>query len=1048
MDSRFAICPVHVGRDDALRRLAATPAAGTITTIAGPAGVGKSRLAAEVLQLADSRGMSRLVARCAPDATAPYAPFVGALRRWTRSLHDDELERLFDGPAVLAAALLPEVAPIVRLPSQAPQQEDLFAAVWQLLRRLAAPDGCLLLVEDLHWADPESLRLFAYLGRELADLDVWLVGTYRSDELHRRHPLTPMLGDLSRAGVLEEITLEPLGREDVRRMVSAILDDTEVGDEFLNSLMERTAGNPFFVEETLKVLLERGDIYRQDGDWARRDLADIEMPTSVRETLLARARALGEADLEVLHLAALAGDELEPAVLRLAAGTDQERLDTLIGTAIRLQLIGERRDGRRVGYVFRHALTREAFAEELVGPARARAHRRLAEAILAVHGDDLDAVAASLAEHYVKAGETAEAVTFGLRAARRAVRASALDEAGRQYERAIGMLTEDAPERLVLLLEAADSLLDGADRRLALAFAEEARATARKRQDPAAEARALCSLQRHVWETGDTRAALSLSREAHALARQGDEATEGYVLSRLTRALALADRPEEASELIPRGIDLATAAGDFRALSLLHGTRMMVAFHGAQFDDALRAALEASRRAGDGRTERNLFTNAGYISLWCGNLDAARQWLEKAVELHERFAPHDRYAEAGYAWLLALTGDYDEAQRHAIPLRDVANVPTRIVALTAEYEVVEQRGGAEVGTVADELWELARRTGEAQRSVPALSARARSVLLSEDATTASPLFWEVLQATTTATGRGSHWMFSPDFARALHEDGQRDELRRWAAAVRELTENDPTPHNRAAAALTAAYLAGTQDDVASARDGFTDAIARYRGMPCPAREAQALIALAELEWRADCAEASARAARSALDLASRLGAKAMEERAAVVAHRAETPAVLVTLLFTDIVSSTERLSAIGDRAWSSVLARHHDLVRRELQRFKGREIDTTGDGFLAVFDSPAQGLRCALAVRDALAASGIELRAGLHTGEVQLLGDKIVGLAVHIAARVSAAAGSGEVLVSRTVRDLVAGSGLTFSDRGNHRLKGVEGEWQLFAVGS
>lgn len=1048
VESRSAICPVYVGRDDALRRLAAPPEQGTITTIAGPAGVGKSRLAAEALRLAEERGLSRLVGQCAPDATTPYAPFVGALRRRTRSLGDGELAALFDGPTVLSAALLPEVASVVGSPVQAPRQEDLFAALWQLLRRLARPGGCVLLLEDLHWADVESLRLLSYLGRELEDLDVWIVGTYRSDELHRRHPLTGVLAELSRARLLDEIMLEPLGREDVRRMVSSILDDTTVGDEFIDALLERTTGNPFFIEETLKVLLERGDIYREAGDWARRELTDIEMPESVRDTLLARTRTLQEADLDLLRLAALAGDQLEPAVLCRAAGVDQDRLDDLIALGIGLQLLGERREGPRVGYVFRHALTREAFADELVGPTRARAHGRLAEALRAAHADDPDAVAASLAHHYAQAGATAEAIDFSLRAARRAVRASALEEAARQYERALHMMDTNAPERLGVLLEAADAILDAPDRRLALAFAEEARDLARARRDPGGEARALCVFRAELWESGDTPGAVALMREAHALARQADAATEALVLARLTRMLALADQADRAADLITRGIELAEKTGDYGSLSALYGTRMMVAFHGAEFDDALRAGLEATRRGGDGRTERNLLTNAGYISLWTGELGEARRWLEQAVELYRRFAPRDHYAEAGYWWLLALSGEYDEALAGAIRLREDKNVPTRIVALTAEYEVTEQRDEARAAGVAEELWSLAQRTGESQRSIPALSARARNLMFSGDTGAAGPLFWELVEATRTATGRGSHWLFSPDFASALHDDGQREELGRWAQAVHALTAGDPTPHNLAADALVSGYLAATGDEIEAARIAFGTAADRYRAMGAPARAAEALLGLANLEWRADRAEPSAESARAALDLASRIGALRIERRAADTARRAETPPVLATLLLTDIVSSTERLSAVGDRAWSSVLARHHSLVRRELQRFNGREIDTTGDGFLAMFDSPAQGVRCALAVRDSLASSGIDVRAGLHTGEVQLFGDKVVGLAVHIAARVSAAAGSGEVLVSRTVRDLVAGSGLSFADRGTRTLKGVEGEWQLFAVES
>jgi pimeloyl-ACP methyl ester carboxylesterase len=172
----------------------------------------------------------------------------------------------------------------------------------------------------------------------------------------------------------------------------------------------------------------------------------------------------------------------------------------------------------------------------------------------------------------------------------------------------------------------------------------------------------------------------------------------------------------------------------------------------------------------------------------------------------------------------------------------------------------------------------------------------------------------------------------------------------------------------------------------------------------------------------------------------------IEEFLTGVRHGPEPDRVLATVLFTDIVGSTEKAAALGDRRWRDLLDRHHHVVRRELGRFRGREIDTTGDGFLATFDGPARAVRCARALSDGVRALGLDVRAGLHTGEIELHDKKVSGLAVHIGARVAAAAGAGEVLVSSTVKDLVAGSGLQFQDRGSQALKGVPGEWHLFAL--
>jgi class 3 adenylate cyclase len=160
----------------------------------------------------------------------------------------------------------------------------------------------------------------------------------------------------------------------------------------------------------------------------------------------------------------------------------------------------------------------------------------------------------------------------------------------------------------------------------------------------------------------------------------------------------------------------------------------------------------------------------------------------------------------------------------------------------------------------------------------------------------------------------------------------------------------------------------------------------------------------------------------------------------------ERDRVLATVLFTDLVGSTERARELGDRRWVELLDSHNAAVRRELIRFSGREIDTAGDGFLAAFDGPARAVRCARAVVDAVGGLGLQVRAGVHTGECEVLGDKLAGLAVHVGARVAAQARPGEVLVSSTVRDLIAGAGIELEDRGMHALKGVEGPRQLFAV--
>ena len=185
------------------------------------------------------------------------------------------------------------------------------------------------------------------------------------------------------------------------------------------------------------------------------------------------------------------------------------------------------------------------------------------------------------------------------------------------------------------------------------------------------------------------------------------------------------------------------------------------------------------------------------------------------------------------------------------------------------------------------------------------------------------------------------------------------------------------------------------------------------------------------------------------DLAAWVGDEAAAEVERFFSGREEAhvpDSILTTVLFTDIVGSTERAAGLGDRAWRDLLARHHATVRRELARFRGQELDTAGDGFFATFDGPARAIRCAQAVIAEVRELGLDLRAGLHTGECELHDGKLAGIAVGIGARVAAEAGPGQVVVSSTVKDLVAGSGIEFADLGVHALKGVPGEWRLYVV--
>jgi class 3 adenylate cyclase len=1043
MTIHSALCSVRVGRDREVETLRTLSVTRRMTLITGPAGIGKSQLSLEALRIAREEGLSTLVGNCTPELTLPFAPFVNALRRRTRRLEPENLAELFGGSAALSATLLPEVARSLDLDVEPQSQDDLFASIWQLLRRLASAGGCILLLEDLHWADSDTLGLMSYLSRELEGLDLWIVGTFRADEIHRRHPLVKVLAELSRERRYEEIALVHLTRAEIAEMVRTIFSGTDVDDEFIDALFERTIGNPFFIEEMLRVLIDQGDLYQESGGWARRDLSQIELPMTVRETLLTRVRSLQPHEVEFIHVAAVAGQRLDLEVLAAAIGQPMDVVEGIVGNALALQLLSELHEKRGGSYGFRHAVTREALIEEMVGADRRLAHRRVAQAIEQVHGGNLQPYVIELADHYHASGSDEQAIKFGRQAAAAAAASFAIDEAGRLYGRTLALLPDPSPERVGILLDAATIAIQATDRRLAVSLAAEARGLAHASGDRFGEMGANVLLARDRSLAGDTPGGIPYLREALELVRGVDEFHEAMARDRLARDLTRIDRVQEALALLAESFDVAERSSNYESLVSMHVTAMLNSPYGPEFEQHLEAGRRAARQCGSLKPEFEICQAAGYVTLWCGDFTRSMELFTRALDLRESFLPHDRYTEAGYAWLLALMGRYDESAA-ACSGSDDSTAPTRMVALTALCEIAQRRADLSIDRLLDEFLTTGTHSGETQRSVPALSARARRLLTLEGASAASSEFWNVLEVTTSARGRGSHWLFSPDYAMALAREGDEAELARWAEAVGAVTENDPQPHNRAADALVQGLVKLLQRDFDAARELLSASASGYRTMGCPAREVEALIATSNLERRVGDFTASSVAAERALAIASGIGASTLEEQATQAAKASRTTTVLTTVLFTDLVNSTVRLAELGDREWKHLLELHDAAVRRQLDRHAGREIKTTGDGFLATFDTPAEAIRCARGIRQSLESLGIEVRVGVHTGQCDLYGDDIAGIAVNLAARVCARGEAGQILVTSTVRDLVAGAGISLEAGEVCQFKGVPGDWQIF----
>ena len=396
--------------------------------------------------------------------------------------------------------------------------------------------------------------------------------------------------------------------------------------------------------------------------------------------------------------------------------------------------------------------------------------------------------------------------------------------------------------------------------------------------------------------------------------------------------------------------------------------------------------------------------------------------------------------------VVALTGHYDEAEAASVRTRNDRALSTSIVGLTAQYEIAERRGSSEGAQAAADLWEASSLSVESQRSVPAMSARARWRLINEGVDAAFADFWNVLDTTVSVRRRGSHWLFSPDFSLALLEHERLEELSKWAVAISRVTASDQHPHNRAADAIVRGCRDLAIGDSENARTALASAVDLYGHMGCVARVSESHLVLSSVALRLGEYDVASAEAATAKEVAERIGASALVERAQRRLESSSGESVVVTILFTDIVNSTQRAHDVGDTAWRTLLDRHNAVVRRELVKFHGREVNTTGDGFVAAFDSASRALRCARALRENLGALEIEARAGLHPGEFQIVGSDLRGVAVHLASRVCASASAGEIRVTSTRKDLLSGHNVAFIDVGDVRLKGFSDPWQLYSL--
>ena len=440
------LCPILVRRDDELAvledaLLAAHRGESRFVMVAGDAGIGKTRLITELAGSARKLGGAVLWGSCSEaELSLPYLPFVEAIGNYLAAQDVAALgERL--GPARRELAqLFPQLSdgtPPEPAGDPAQAKLRLFEGVVALLAAASERQPVLLVVDDIHWADESTRELLDHLSRRLAALAALLVVTYRADELHRRHPLAPVLQSWRRSGLAETVKLEPLAPAGVAEMIRVMFDAPAIEADLRNPMFERSEGNPFVLEEMLKEAIERGDIVRTDAGWERRSLGDLEIPETVRDTILLRLQRLDEEHTTILQAAAVLGRSFDYPTLVAVSGADEGAVNGALEAAIGQQLIEEHPDAQG-SYRWRHALTQEAIYTDMVMPRRQQLHSRAADALTA----QPSMRSIDVAHHLLGAARFAEAVPVCLRSADEAERALAYGDAVAVLERALPHVTD------------------------------------------------------------------------------------------------------------------------------------------------------------------------------------------------------------------------------------------------------------------------------------------------------------------------------------------------------------------------------------------------------------------------------------------------------------------------------------------------------------------------------------------------------------------------------------------------------------------------------
>jgi class 3 adenylate cyclase len=1101
-----------VGREQELRQLeaavdAAQSGQGGLVMVVGEPGIGKTTLTEQLATYAGLRGGRVVVGHCYEEGSLslPYLPFVEAMRSYVLEREPDKLrsELGSNGPEV--ARLVSEVRERVQVDPAPPSADAgadryrLLTAITSFLRNAAAVQPLVLVLEDLHDADRGTLELLQFLARRLAGARLLVVGTYRDVEVDRAHPLSSALAELRRGSTFSRVALRGLTADEVQRMLFGI-SGQEVPWGLSEAVHRQTEGNPLFVQEVVRYLVEEGLITREGGRWHQADSTPLveTIPEGLRDVIGKRLSRLSAPCNRLLTIAAVIGRDFALQTLQAVSGSPEDEVVAALAEALKVAVLQDTSRPGSVRYRFAHAFFRQTLYEEVITPRRLRLHQQVARALEAQYAGRLDEHAAELAEHFAQSsdpGELAKAVAYGERAAKRASSVYAHGEAVRLLEQALEVQAvldpDDAVTRCDLLLALLEVLpAVGEPLRAAEQVAPEAFALAEQLGD---RARAYRSAVGAMSAFGAFGAGGARGLPGHRQWRErishyatpGTVEEVGAIVVRTTDALhgTAAERqqvPALRRELLALARRLRDPDALYRAASTIVGVPLQ-----SEQDLALAVAEEFA-----GAPPAGVSARLAMVTI----LGAARTLLVWGRR---------EQAEAAIGQVQALAARTRDVLGRMVPARLTLDFPYLDGRLEDTLTGIAQFRalGADLGMP---LTALQDDTPTRVRVLQLLGRDAEALAAQE----------EFFAAVPRAAAYSVHRVRE---AALLARLGRREEARALVATHRAIAG---PPHaswstyelglllevalllaDRALLEETVAVFASAAPLSLSTHFGAGTCPARLLGDACAllgeheraqgyylqALEtagrirhrpelALARLGLAELLAAGDASareqaqehltvvvpELAAMGMRPALEraqaLQTRLAESATPGPHAAAAEPSQSrrprrrptqPAGTVTFLFSDVVSSMPEFQRRGDRLAREFFRRHDELCQEQASRFGGHVYRREGDGFFIAFQSTREALRCAIAIQHGLpqayadAAEQPHVRIGLHVGETV----EYYGGAVNLAARVRNEAVGDQILVTELVQGIAAGEPeLRCRFVGEAQVKGFDGTVRLYEL--